>query len=112
MKGEMSMNRFKLLIMTMNRFRLLLLTAFVLAGTVLAGVAFAAQEPAPPNQATGQDAVAKQKAAEQAVKARAMRDAVQKRRQDAQKFLKENATGHQPAAEGAAPANAGTGGGQ
>lgn len=103
------MSRFKLMIMTMNRFRLLLVSIFVLAIPALSGVTYAAQEPvaATATQATGQDAAAKQKTAVLAAKARAKRDAVQKQRLDAQKFIRENATGHQPRIDGTAPEKAG-----
>lgn len=96
----------------MNRFRLLLLMAFVVAVTAISGVTYAAQEPAAATQATDQEVVAKQKAADQAVKARAMKDAALKKRQDAQKFIRENATGYQPGTDGTTPANAGKGGTQ
>jgi C4-dicarboxylate-specific signal transduction histidine kinase len=106
MKGEMNMKRFKLMIITLNRFRLLLLTAFVVAATALSAVTYAAQEP----QAAGQNPVTVKKETDQAAKARAQRAAVLKQRKDAQKFIRENATGHQPGTDVPASDNAGPGG--
>jgi hypothetical protein len=110
LKGEGIMIKFNLMIKTMNRFRLLLVMTFVLAAMALSGATYAAQEPAAATQTTGQDAVAKQQSADQAARARAMKDAALKRRQDAQKFLNEHSTGYQPGTDGTAPSNTGTGG--
>jgi uncharacterized protein HemX len=110
MKGEM----------IMNRFRLLLFTLFVATLTALStgiGVTYAQQDQVAtqaqdPAAAQAQDPAAAQRKAAAAVRARAKRDAAIKKKQDAKKYIQKVIEGQQSGAAATAPGNAGSGGAQ
>jgi hypothetical protein len=114
MKGDMIMNRFKLMTMSVNRFRLLLFAAFVVAVTALsmgASATYAGQDSTAAKQAAGQDLGAA-KRAEDAAHARAQKDAAIKRRHEIQDFVRKAAEGQQSGTQAATPDKTGKGGKQ
>jgi hypothetical protein len=114
MKGEMIMNRFKL-ILTVNRFRLLLVAALVVAVTALSsgiGVTYAQQDPAAVPLTAEQKAAAAKLDKAAAIRARAQRDAAIKKRHDAKTYINKVVEGQESGAAATAPDNTGKGGAQ